>query len=542
MSRAEQAAARLQRVKQLAERHGPALRHAFGVLLEDALIGPAGDRLFQGLAERHRDARSAFYAAFDAVERLAAQAEAGPPRLGEPYIPGPPRGGRRAPSDVRGGSPDALHRLGAELGRAGREWQDAGDALARILDGLGLSTSPAHSVSRAGRWVAAQQHDVHRRRDELIKADQQQALQAALGTVQGVARALGRPRESRNTVGIALNKTWNDYTRRYLPGVWTGTKDIGLAALASNPVTAPVYALEDWDSWLQRGPVGQVKGVVQGVQHPIAFAKAMIDWDEWKKDPLRAFGKTVPTLVISAVTFGTGTGAGAGAKAGTASTRFGKVQRSDADQPDSGKTWKGEGGLKLSASDNAAADRFIQRARTSEPAITSRMTNIADDVGAQMVGLREALKTEVSLKRKIATKLKIRTAWTIDDALASINDSVRYTMKLSDANYAGGVRQATHQLRAQGYELVPGSWKNTWGGAGYQGINSTWRDPRTGQIFEVQFHTQQSFWAKTVTHGLYKRIRLPGTSREEVSRLEREQDDIFDDVPVPDGAPDIGPD
>ncbi|MFG2005734.1 hypothetical protein ACGFNU_41960 [Spirillospora sp. NPDC048911] len=319
MSRAEQAAAQLQRVKQLAEDHGPALRQAFTVLLEGALIGPAGQRLLTALAEHHRDVRSNFYAAFDAVKDLAAEAEGGPPRIGEPYISGPPRGGLRS-GDVRSGSPDALHRLGVELDRAGRAWQDAGQTLANILGGLGLSTAPAQNIVRAGGWVSQQRQDVVRRRDELLKADQQQLLQAAYGTVRGLSQALGQADSS------ALDKAWNDYAHRYLPGLWEGTKDLGLAGLASNPFTAPAYAMANPRSWMQRGPIGQFKGLIQGAQHPVSFAKAMINWDLWKRDPIRAYGQTVPSIVIGALTLGTGSGSGAAGRLSTALRRTGKTK------------------------------------------------------------------------------------------------------------------------------------------------------------------------------------------------------------------------
>ncbi|GAA2608314.1 hypothetical protein SMC26_29100 [Actinomadura fulvescens] len=313
MGRADQAAARLPQVKQLAEQHGNALRSSFGLLLEGALVGPAADRLLEDLAERHRDVRACFYTAFDAVERVAAQADGGPPRVSQPYIPGPPRGGRRAPVDVRSGSPDGLHRLGVELGRAGREWEDAGAALARILDGLGLNTSPGHDVRRAGTWVAGRQRDVHRRRDELLKADQEAAVQSAMGVVRGLAAGLGQDRRN-GVLKYALKKTWHDYTHRYLAGVWDGSKDLGLYALASNPATAPVYMMTDWGGWVRRGPVGQAKGLAQGAQHPVEFGKAMVNWDLWKKDPLRAYGTMVPSIIIGAATMGTGSGSGAGSR------------------------------------------------------------------------------------------------------------------------------------------------------------------------------------------------------------------------------------
>ncbi|MEU5882815.1 hypothetical protein [Spirillospora sp. NPDC047279] len=334
MTRAEQAAVRLTQIKQLAEQHGNALRSSFGLLLEGALVGPAADRLLSDLADRHRDVRAGFYAAFDAAERLAAQTQGGPPHVGEPYIPGPPRGGRRTSTDVRSGSPDGLHRLGVELGRAGREWEDAGGALVRILDGLGLDTGPGHGIRRAGGWVARQQQDVHRRRDELLKADRdaavQAAVQSAMGVVRGLAAGLGQDGDGKGPWETALRKTWHDYTQRYLAGVWDGTKDLGLYTLASNASTAPFYMMVDWDSWEQRGPIGQAKGLAQGAQHPVEFGKALINWDLWKKDPLRAYGTMVPSIVIGAVTMGTGSGSAAGSRLAAALSKAKVTERIDA--------------------------------------------------------------------------------------------------------------------------------------------------------------------------------------------------------------------
>lgn len=44
-------------------------------------------------------------------------------------------------------------------------------------------------------------------------------------------------------------------------------------------------------------------------------------------------------------------------------------------------------------------------------------------------------------------------------------------------------------------------WTNTWNRpAGYEAINSVWRAPRSGQLFEVQFHTPESKAAQLETH------------------------------------------
>lgn len=76
---------------------------------------------------------------------------------------------------------------------------------------------------------------------------------------------------------------------------------------------------------------------------------------------------------------------------------------------------------------------------------------------------------------------------------------------------------------------------NSWGGAGYQGINSHWMDS-SGHVFEVQFHTPESFAAKQMTHPMYDEIRAPATSSDRVIELAREQRRIFSAVPRPAGA------
>ncbi len=166
------------------------------------------------------------------------------------------------------------------------------------------------------------------------------------------------------------------------------------------------------------------------------------------------------------------------------------------------------------------------------------MTSIRDDIdGADLVGLEYRLKTEESLKRNFATEL-LDPGQSYGKALeTAMRDSVRYTLQLPEGSYAAGVREALDQLHARGYENV--TYRNFWGGEGYQGINSTWRDPATGQMFEVQFHTAHSYGAKTVTHELYDKIRLPGTPPEEAARLAREQNEVFDQVPRPPGAADL---
>jgi hypothetical protein len=55
------------------------------------------------------------------------------------------------------------------------------------------------------------------------------------------------------------------------------------------------------------------------------------------------------------------------------------------------------------------------------------------------------------------------------------------------------------RIGARGFELAK-PLKNAWPSDQYKGINTQWREPETGQRFEVQFHTSASFEAKQLTH------------------------------------------
>lgn len=204
-------------------------------------------------------------------------------------------------------------------------------------------------------------------------------------------------------------------------------------------------------------------------------------------------------------------------------------------------SWEGEGGLHLSRAENAAADKFLARARTAESQISPTVVRIRTEVpGAETVGFPDyVLKSPESFKRKFADALARNPQRNVDQALRGMKDSVRYTFKFPSegAAYSDGVRTVIGRFQNAGFENV--KFKNFWGSADYQGINSFWRDPQTGHVFEMQFHTQESFDAKMVTHGLYEEARLPGVSDERFAELQEQQMGIFAAVPRPGAASEI---
>jgi hypothetical protein len=115
---------------------------------------------------------------------------------------------------------------------------------------------------------------------------------------------------------------------------------------------------------------------------------------------------------------------------------------------------------------------------------------------------------------------------------------LRYTTVFAPDKYVEGVKATVAQLLATGHTKK--KFKNTWGNkTGYLGINAVFVTP-DGAMFELQFHTPQSFHAKDEgTHELYEEQRRypPGTPR--YLELERLQQDVFNEVIRPDGAADL---
>lgn len=201
-----------------------------------------------------------------------------------------------------------------------------------------------------------------------------------------------------------------------------------------------------------------------------------------------------------------------------------------------GTAWEGENGLYLTREENAAAEQFLNRAREAATEITPVVMDVRSGVpGAEAAGFPDhLLKSPESLKRKLATILYESPVRDIDSALADLKDSVRYTLKFPRHGYTDGVNRALAKFDEAGFESV--RFSNTWGSSAYKGINSFWRDPRTGHVFEMQFHTRDSFAAKTDTHDIYEQARLPGVPAEKVRALCEQQNKIFDSVPRPPGA------
>jgi hypothetical protein len=199
--------------------------------------------------------------------------------------------------------------------------------------------------------------------------------------------------------------------------------------------------------------------------------------------------------------------------------------------------WRGDSGRRLSARDNVCADAGCDRIAKAEAQITTRIEGIERASAGELAGKDFRLKGRDRLKDKIAAAREGAPGADFDQLSANIHDAVRYTLRYEYANYTEGVKSDVGRLKEQGFDLI--KLRNFWNDAEYKGINSQWNDRQTGQTFEVQFHTCESFEAKQVTHKAYERLRNPQITEDQVGDLHNYQRDVSSKIPMPIGAPDI---
>ena len=210
------------------------------------------------------------------------------------------------------------------------------------------------------------------------------------------------------------------------------------------------------------------------------------------------------------------------------------------DRPDVSGAWRGETGRHLDAEANAEVDRGCARIReVGENVITPAMRAIeAEDPDRHLVALEYRLKGTERVKEKVAAELEARPGLSAAQALASVPDAIRFTLTYIDEHYVAGVTADLERLTARGFELAKEP-KISWDSDQYKGINTQWREPETGQRFEVQFHTRASFEAKQLSHAAYERIRNPQTPAAELDELEDFQRRVCAKVPLPPGRTEI---
>jgi hypothetical protein len=306
-----EAAQALRVVALLAEEQGDALDRAFRLFGDGALLGPRAVRLHAGLTQRRQEVGLAFTRAFHEVELLAT-ARGDPQPVPPPRLRRPPEPLREPPGGFVGGDPDLMQAIDAELAHVSRAWQNAGQVLAVTLVRLGLDSSPGQDVARAGEWLDEQRPDLRRRREELLKTTPppqpppQSGWDAFTGAVTGAVAKVGAfwsdavshvvpggaPRQYTERVAVPFTQGVAEAVIGAARFGW----EHSLGGLVANPSTV-------MDTVQAAQEAGE-----QAAEHPVEFAKSVVDWDTLTTDPARWFGRLVPEVLLGGRTVATRAG------------------------------------------------------------------------------------------------------------------------------------------------------------------------------------------------------------------------------------------
>jgi len=186
------------------------------------------------------------------------------------------------------------------------------------------------------------------------------------------------------------------------------------------------------------------------------------------------------------------------------------------------------------------AVKLVAEAKKNEPAITKAVNKAITSNAGTRVRPDTSVKTEISLARKLLEDKPMSNA-RVARIASKTGDVVRYTGVFPEKTMAANVGKALESLKAAGYEEVrTKNYFNNDPQNGYRGINSIFLDPKTGQKFEVQFHTEKSLSTAEAQHKVYDIAReFPvGSSQREQARVS--MIDAFSRVPIPKGISSIG--
>ncbi|MDN3353021.1 hypothetical protein [Actinomadura sp. DC4] len=208
---------------------------------------------------------------------------------------------------------------------------------------------------------------------------------------------------------------------------------------------------------------------------------------------------------------------------------------------DASAGWRGTGHeahLFLSPEDDEAVRAAHAQAAEAGGSLNAKLEGLkaaSTPYGGELEGLENSVKGLDSLRRKVASD--VSEGADASDVIAETRDMNRYTICFPSESYSDGVAAGFDHLKAQGLKPYKPeeTHKNTWNNPPYKGINTTWTDQDTGQFVEIQFHTPESFQAKSDNHALYELSRSGSLEADEELAADWLQAQRYEGVEVPQG-------
>lgn len=198
------------------------------------------------------------------------------------------------------------------------------------------------------------------------------------------------------------------------------------------------------------------------------------------------------------------------------------------------------GKIRYAHSAKGLANQIHQKAVKSEPKITKDVSSVIKRSGAKIYGLKNRLKTEESLKRKIRTDSKQKEV-SLSKSAGSIKDAVRYTAVLDEANFVDEYNSIKESLEGKGYsETRCRNYFDLYrqGKANHKQITSVYEDAE-GNTFELQFHTPSSIKVKEKKTSLYEEARDPNVSKRRKDEITKQMDNMAKQIKNPKGVYEI---
>lgn len=157
---------------------------------------------------------------------------------------------------------------------------------------------------------------------------------------------------------------------------------------------------------------------------------------------------------------------------------------------------------------------YYDKAVKNEPIVTEQVKSIAKQSGMSTEGLKYRIKSKDSYLRKI------RSNYSPDGNQYEIKDILRYTYSADAKTVTDKTLKAFEIFQNNGYNIS--EVKNYWFNKNnpYNGINTVVATP-SGQKFEVQYHTSESYRIKDSMHEDYEKWRVLDKSSPEAVALRK---------------------
>ncbi|MCV3211840.1 type III effector protein [Mesorhizobium sp. YC-39] len=186
-----------------------------------------------------------------------------------------------------------------------------------------------------------------------------------------------------------------------------------------------------------------------------------------------------------------------------------------------------------------AAGALFDRARQMDREITPMLQQVVSAFGGDLAGLEHRQKSKGSLHKKLDSLMAAKNK-NLEEAVADVNDALRYSVVLPPQNFTEGCRRILAMLDQQGHARTKLTNHFTKSEA-FSAVSVTLRNP-AGAPWETQFHTAETFALKERYHDVYKSaqdMRLKGASAEQLRALTREAWLAFRGIPMPPGCDEI---